>query len=122
MNIRRLFPFLFLLTVSLALPTAAGAQAPAPAAHSAQWQAADTPRESAWVFIEDPASAEKIDIAVREHYVLISVNRPTPVKVFTILGQPVATRTIQPGTVRLRLPIRGIYILKAGETTRRINI
>lgn len=102
-------------------PSNACAQtAAAPA--SVQWHATETPKESAWVFAEDAASGERIDVSVRDGHVYVSTNRPTSVKVFTILGQPVATRNVQAGTVRLRLPFRGIYILKAGETTRRINI
>lgn len=88
-----------------------------------QWVSVETPKESMWVLAEDSSnSTEKIDVVTRDGQVVITTNRPTSVKVFTILGQPVATRTIQTGATRLSLPIRGIYILKAGETTRRINI
>lgn len=122
MHIRRTlltFAITALLAAGSTLPvTAQTAAAPA----TAQWQSADTPKESVWVFADDPAAGEKIDVSVRDGHVYVSTNRPVAVKVFTILGQPVATRTLQAGTVRLRLPLRGIYILKAGETTRRINI
>lgn len=107
-----------------ALIAIAAAPARAQSTTGARWLPADTPRESAWVFADDSAAGEKIDVVVVRDSgeVIISANRSTPVKIFTILGQPVASRTIQPGTVRLRLPLRGIYILKAGETTKRINI
>lgn len=123
MHIRRI-----LLTLTVALGLAAGStlqaagQSATAVPAAAQWQSADTPKESVWVFADDPSAGEKIDVTVRDGHVYVSTNRPVAVKVFTILGQPVATRTLQAGTVRLRLPLRGIYILKAGETTRRINI
>ncbi|MDE6277979.1 MAG: hypothetical protein K2M06_07725 [Muribaculaceae bacterium] len=119
MQAKRLLPFLLAMAFAI-VANGAAAQHPG---DIARWQTADTPKESVWVFADDSPASEKIDVVVRDGgQVLISANRPTPVKVFTILGQPVASRTIQPGTVRLRLPLRGIYILKAGETTKRINI
>ncbi|MDE6310911.1 MAG: hypothetical protein K2L96_03740 [Muribaculaceae bacterium] len=115
---RRLLPLLTALLLALcATAQSTGSNA------SARWQPVDTPRESAWVLASDDADVEKIDVVVRDGgQVLITANKTTPIKVFTILGQPVASRTLQPGTMRLRLPLRGIYILKAGETTKRINI
>ncbi len=114
---RRLLPLLIALLAALCAP------AQNTAGSTSRWQPVDTPRESAWVLASDDSDGEKIDVVVRDGgQVLITANKAIPVKVFTILGQPVASRTLQPGTIRLRLPLRGIYILKAGETTKRINI
>lgn len=122
MHVKRHFRLLLftLLLGGAASTPATGQTSTSPAA--AQWQSTGTPKESAWVFADDPAAGEKIDVTVHDGHVYVSTNRPVSVKVFTILGQPVTTRTLQAGTTRLRLPLRGIYILKAGETTRRINI
>lgn len=119
MTLKRLiFPLIAFLGAMLSFQDMKAQTPPAPA----QWLVVETPPESRWVLADDPAAGEKIDVAVRDGHVYVTVNRPMAIKVFTILGQPVATRSIQPGSVRLRLPQRGIYILKAGETTRRVNI
>lgn len=66
--------------------------------------------------------AGKVDAFVRDGYIYITTSAEVNIKVFTILGQPVARKTVPPGTVRLRLPSRGVYILKAGTYTRRLNV
>ena len=62
------------------------------------------------------------EIAVADGYIYIYVSRPTSVKLISLLGQPIATDTLQPGFHRLRLAARGIYILRAGSITRRITL
>ena len=52
----------------------------------------------------------------------ITVDRPTTVKVFSILGQLITQKQIAAGKVRLHMDTRGIFILKAGGATRRINL
>ena len=61
-------------------------------------------------------------VNVREGYVYVTVSRRTPVKLFTILGQTVSQTELPAGTSRLRVGARGIYILKAGDTTVRITL
>lgn len=65
---------------------------------------------------------ERVDVRVDNGSIYITVNRPVQVRVLTIVGQLIATDTLQPGTSRLRLTARGIYILKIGSTTKRISI
>ena len=62
------------------------------------------------------------EVELRDGYIYISAPAEVTVEVFTILGQPVTRRTIKPGTVRLSLGSRGIYILKGAGTTRRVNL
>lgn len=64
----------------------------------------------------------RIDISVRDGVVYIAVDADVKVEVFTILGQLVTSKAIAPGTVRLTLSQRGVYILKAAGTTKRINL
>ena len=61
-------------------------------------------------------------VNVREGYVYVTVSRRTQVKLFTILGQTVSQTELPAGTSRLRVGARGIYILKAGDTTVRITL
>ena len=62
------------------------------------------------------------EIEVRDGYVYVMANRQMKVEVFTILGQLVTSRKVQPGIVRLKLDNRGIYIIKGAGNTRRINL
>lgn len=66
--------------------------------------------------------APAFEIQLRDGYIYITAPAEVTVEVFTILGQPVTRRTIKPGTVRLSLGSRGIYILKGAGTTRRVNL
>lgn len=63
-----------------------------------------------------------ISIAVADGYLWVRLARPMQVKLFTILGQPVAQASLPSGASRLKLPASGIYILKAGTVTKRITV
>ncbi|MDE6098368.1 MAG: hypothetical protein K2G24_05720 [Muribaculaceae bacterium] len=79
-----------------------------------------------WEYIEqvrvDPSDDERIDVEVRDSFIYITTNKPLTVKVCTILGQLVSQEKIPAGVSRIRLAQRGVYILKAGTVTRRVNI
>ena len=70
----------------------------------------------------DNVSTGRIDICARGGFIYVTVSQKTAVKVFTILGQTVAQQTLQPGTSRLKVPARGIYIVRADNITRRITV
>lgn len=90
-------------------------------AAAGQWMRVDTPRESLFVLDSNDDNGT-VHALVRDGHVYVTVNRPMDVKIFTILGQPVSSvHASQSGTLRLRLPLRGVYILKAGESTRRLS-
>jgi hypothetical protein len=65
---------------------------------------------------------DQIEVTVRDGMVYVFTAQPVVVSIFSILGQPITKTTVAPGGARFRLPTRGIYILKAGNTTRRITI
>ena len=67
-------------------------------------------------------SSPALDVRTVGGQVYSTVDTRCKVQVFTILGQLVTERTVESGTVRLTLGNRGIYILKAGATTRRVNL
>lgn len=83
--------------------------------------AENNPKEqaAASVSLED---ADRIDLSVHDGYVFITTSKPLNVKIFSILGQLISSTRVSPGTTRLKLPARGIYILKAGDITRRITV
>lgn len=62
------------------------------------------------------------NVTVRDMYIYVELDQAAPVKLFTILGQPVSQMQLPAGTSRIRVSARGIYILKIGSATRRITI
>lgn len=82
----------------------------------ASWEEVTRPPEKL-----EHIEAEDIDIMVQGGYIYVSTSHQVTLKVFTILGQTVAQATLAPGNHRLRLPAKGIYILKLGSVTRRIT-
>ena len=72
--------------------------------------------------IRDGIDGEEIEITVRDGWVYVTTQKPVTVKIFTILGQLITSETIRPGTKRIHISSRGIYILRAGTVTRRITI
>lgn len=75
-----------------------------------------------------PAIAQSIDkeseteIVVRDGYIYLWCEKPVTVKLFSILGQLISQETVKPGLHRIKMSSRGIYILRAGTSTRRITI
>lgn len=83
-----------------------------------RWETVEVPDRSDIEHID----SDTLDITVRNGYVYITTTRSVTVKVFTILGQLISQETVAPGTHRLKITSRGIYILKAGSATRRITL
>lgn len=87
---------------------------------------AATAASGVWEHIEqlrsDPSDDEYVDVEVRDSYIYVFTNKPVTVKICTILGQVVSQEKIPAGVSRIRLAQRGVYILKAGSITRRVNI
>ncbi|MCM1111609.1 MAG: hypothetical protein NC336_10415 [Clostridium sp.] len=65
---------------------------------------------------------ETIDVTTRDGYIYITTRDQISVKLFTILGQLIIQDTLPAGVHRYRLTSRGIYLLKAGNLTRRITV
>ncbi len=66
--------------------------------------------------------ADDVLVTCRDGYVYVAVSQTMQVKLFTLLGHVIVQDTLQPGVYRYKLMSRGIYLLKAGSTTRRITI
>lgn len=63
-----------------------------------------------------------MEITVRDGVVTLILTRPAQVRVLTILGQPLSQENLPAGIHRLRLTAKGIYIVRVGQTTRRVTI
>lgn len=89
--------------------------------NAVKWEKMSTsPAQETVMNISDEGGVEVRMLSESRLYV--KVNRPTQVRVVTILGQPIAQDTLQPGAYTLKIPTKGIYIVKAGSITRRIVI
>jgi hypothetical protein len=107
---RRLLATL-VVTLMVAVATAVGA---APV-----WEEVNSPHAAITQTMEMDADTQ---IAVSDGYIYLWSEKPVTVKLFSILGQLIAQETVKPGLHRLRIASRGIYILRAGTSTRRITI
>lgn len=74
------------------------------------------------VQVEQTVPPEDVTVAVHEGYVYVLVRQTTYVKLFTLLGQVIVQDALKPGVYRYKLTSRGIYLLKAGTSTRRITL
>lgn len=115
--------FILLLTATVLAVSARATSPTQPHADRPLWEetelSADMPLTPA-ADIDSPR--EPVEVFIRDNTAYIHANAAVKVEIFSILGQLIASRKMQPGTVRLNLRQRGVYILKAGGTTRRINI
>ena len=82
----------------------------------------ETPRRNIPQTEVQTIESEQIDIAVKDGWIYITTQKPIQIKIFNILGQIISSDTIQPGTHRIHMSSRGIYILRAGNVTRRVTI
>ena len=83
------------------------------------WEEVNSPHAAITQTMEMDADTQ---IAVSDGYIYLWSEKPVTVKLFSILGQLIAQETVKPGLHRLRIASRGIYILRAGTSTRRITI
>ncbi len=72
-------------------------------------------RRNSQVPMTDDSAQTRLDVAVHNSYIYITVDRPMKIEVFTILGQLVTSKSVVPGTVRLSMGTRGIYIIKGAR-------
>ncbi len=70
----------------------------------------------------DISGAALREVRVADGYVYVAIVQESDVKVVTILGQTVACQRLRPGSYRMKLPSRGVYLLKVGDSTRRITL
>lgn len=102
-------------TLAIALIAVAAATSTVAAAPARVW-------ESIELVAADNDNPVRVEATVRDGYVYVTLSRRTQVKLFTILGQTVSQTELPAGTSRLHMSGRGIYILKAGDTTCRITL
>lgn len=86
-----------------------------------RWEGVNSPPQGS-VAVESRAGADQLEVAVRDGYIYVVCQERVTVKVFTILGQLINSDTLTPGTHRMKISAKGIYILKTDTSTRRVTI
>ena len=72
--------------------------------------------------VNDIEDMDKMDINVKGLYIYFYTPKNITVSLYSILGQLITQQNVQPGTTRIKAPTRGVYILKAGDWTRRVTV
>ena len=99
----------------MAIVLAATAAVAAPPA----WEEVTTPSQT---LVQSLRSDADTEVTVSDGYIYIRSNRPLTVRLFSILGQQIHQESVPAGLHRLRINAKGIYILRAGQTTVRVTI
>mgnify|MGYP001030865883 CR=1 FL=1 len=111
----------FYRTMMLALCMGAAAlMSDATGASRAVWEDVTSPRPEVVQSLDE--SDADVAILVADGYIYLTTEKTVTIKIFSILGQLISQDTLRPGTHRIKLASRGIYILRAGSTTRRITL
>lgn len=63
-----------------------------------------------------------VEVRAARGVIYFFTNRPTQVKVYSILGQLVAQSSLQSGTYRMTLANHGVYLIKIGDLTCKVAI
>lgn len=103
---KKMLAAVFAVALMAALP--AIAEAPG-------WEVVDTSAASV-------SMAETVEVEVRDGYIYVATSKPITVKILSIVGRTISEQKLPAGVSRLKVASRGIYILKAGDTTMRVTI
>lgn len=82
---------------------------------------------TAWVLGEEEREngrvpKQEIEISSKEGNIYIRTPRQVQVTVYTILGQIVTERTLNPGISELKIGTRGIYLVKIEGKTQKVAL
>lgn len=89
---------------------------------------AQTPTDrTAWTLGEEEREnghpqKQEIEISSKEGNIYIRTPRQIKVTVYTILGQVITERTLNPGTTELKIGTRGIYLVKIEGKTQKVAL
>lgn len=72
--------------------------------------------------VASSSMSDSVEVEVREGYIYVSASKPVTVKILSIVGRTISEKKLPAGVSRLKISSRGIYILKAGDTTMRVTI
>jgi hypothetical protein len=112
---RRLITILILAVAVAVTSTAASSGRPV-------WEPVNNENATTAIAAAKAADSDAFESEVINGALYIYTPKRVNVKVFTILGQPISSETLDAGIWRLNINKRGIYILKTGSQTKRVTI
>lgn len=84
----------------------------------ANWEQAQSEASN----LKSIGKTDDVEILASPGSVTVRTGKAIRIKVFSILGRVVADNILQPGSYRLQLPGRGIYVVSAGELTCKVAV
>lgn len=85
---------------------------------NSKWETPKSERTDARIVSKDSDT----EIRAAKGVIIVTVSRPTQIKVYSILGQLVSRETIPAGTSQLYVPAHGVYIIKTSELTCKVAL
>ncbi len=108
--------------LAVAMATAVGVAAQSTGAQaSGRWETTDPTKARQGATVEK-VEADQPEVWVKDGYIYITAPRAVTIRIYSILGQMISQEAVPPGTFRLHVASRGIYILKMGNVTRRVTL
>ena len=81
-----------------------------------------TMEKEIWKIDDNRQNEPPIEVSSKDGSIYIRTPRKVQVIVYTILGQIVTDRTINPGLSELKIGVRGIYLVKIEGQTQKIAL
>ena len=81
-----------------------------------------TMEKEIWKIDDNRQNEAPIEVSSKDGSIYIRTPRKVQVVVYTILGQIVTDRTINPGLSELKIGVRGIYLVKIEGQTQKIAL
>ena len=68
------------------------------------------------------SSQHDIEVFSAPNVIMIKVNKPSQVRLFTILGKLLSEQHLEPGVYQYRVETHGIYLIKTDDSSCKIAI
>lgn len=109
----RKFPVSFLISLILSLAIPAMAQE-----NTRIWQETKSLSHN----LKAVSATEEVEVFSAPNVIMVKVNKPCEIRIFTILGKLVSAQKLEPGIFEYHLDTHGIYIIKTENSSCKIAI
>lgn len=110
---KKLYAILFALALGAAITPQTCAQI---SAEQAVWTLNDNNRS------DNNSREQAIEVSSKEGNIYVRTPRKIQVTIYTILGQVVTDRTLNPGLSEIKIGTRGIYLVKIEGRTQKVAL
>lgn len=110
---KKLYAILFIVVLGVAIAPQAFAQMPA---EQAVWTLNGNNSN------DNNSREQEIEVSSKEGNIYVRTPRKIQVTIYTILGQVVTDRTLNPGLSEIKIGTRGIYLVKIEGRTQKVAL